>query len=203
MKRSVPLALLLLSLLVAVTALAGEKAAAADREALVRELQRTEAKFLESIKGLSEAQWNFKPAEDRWSIAECAEHIAATEPLIRSMTAAALSKELTPEMLAEARKDEAVLTGVTDRSKKFKAPEPVVPTNRFGSPSAAVESFTKERAETIKLATGEIELRRNGDKHFLFGPLDGYGWFLFESAHTERHTLQIEEVKADPNFPKM
>jgi hypothetical protein len=25
---------------------------------------------------------------------------------------------------------------------------------------------------------------------------------IFMSAHTQRHTLQIEEVKANPNFPK-
>jgi hypothetical protein len=33
--------------------------------------------------------------------------------------------------------------------------------------------------------------------------LDAYEWILFISAHSERHTKQILEVKADPNFPKM
>jgi hypothetical protein len=33
-------------------------------------------------------------------------------------------------------------------------------------------------------------------------PLDGYEWLLFIGAHSERHTKQILEVKADPNFPK-
>lgn len=32
--------------------------------------------------------------------------------------------------------------------------------------------------------------------------LDGYQWVLFISAHSERHTKQINEVKADPGFPK-
>jgi len=31
----------------------------------------------------------------------------------------------------------------------------------------------------------------------------GYEWILFIAAHSERHTKQILEVKADPNFPKM
>jgi hypothetical protein len=35
------------------------------------------------------------------------------------------------------------------------------------------------------------------------GPkLDAYEWVLFIAAHSERHTKQIHEVKADPNFPK-
>ena len=33
-------------------------------------------------------------------------------------------------------------------------------------------------------------------------PLDAYQWLLFISAHSERHTKQILEVKADPNFPQ-
>jgi hypothetical protein len=36
----------------------------------------------------------------------------------------------------------------------------------------------------------------------MLGPLDAYQWILLISAHSERHTKQIEEVKADPNFPK-
>ena len=32
--------------------------------------------------------------------------------------------------------------------------------------------------------------------------LDPYQWLLFIAAHSERHTKQMLEVKADPNFPK-
>ena len=32
--------------------------------------------------------------------------------------------------------------------------------------------------------------------------LDGYEWLLYIAAHSERHTKQIDEVKADPHFPK-
>ncbi len=174
----------------------------ADRAALVAELQRTEKHFLDSIDGLTEAQWNFKAAEDRWSIAQCAEHIAAAEPMIRGMVAAAMAKTLAPESVAAAHQDEKLKVGLIDRTKKFKAPEPLIPTNRFATPAAAVEAFKKERAETIALASGDVDLRTQGDTHFLFGPLDAYGWFLFESGHSERHTLQIEEVKAAPGYPK-
>ena len=34
------------------------------------------------------------------------------------------------------------------------------------------------------------------------GKLDGYEFVLLIAAHSERHTKQINEVKADPNFPK-
>jgi hypothetical protein len=31
--------------------------------------------------------------------------------------------------------------------------------------------------------------------------MDGYEWVLTAGAHTDRHTRQILEVKADPRFP--
>jgi hypothetical protein len=193
---------LLVVLLAAGGAFADETPGAADKEAIAKELLRTEARFLQSVEGLSEAQWHFKAAPDRWSIAECAEHIAAAEPMIRAMVAEAMKKPLAAEVAATAKHDEKVAKAIVDRSQKFKAPEPLQPSSRFGSPAASLDAFRKERAETIGLAKGDADLRTTGDKHFAFGPLDSYGWLLFLSAHSERHTLQIEEVKADPAFPK-
>jgi hypothetical protein len=174
-----------------------------DREKLVQELERTSAKFLKSVQGLSEAQWNYKAAPERWSIAQCAEHIAAAEPFIRGAIVKSMEAPASEEMLKQGvQKDEAVSKFIVDRSTKFKAPEPLVPSDRFHSPAAAVESFKKERAETIKLAAGDADMRNHALQHPGFGPLDAYGWMLFLSGHSERHTLQIDEVKADPGFPK-
>jgi DinB superfamily len=186
----------------AVNAFAADPAPVADKAALIKELQRTEARLLADVAGLSDAQWNYKPAADRWSVAECMEHITASEPFIRKMIADAAKTPLADDVKATAMHDEKILKGLVDRSQKFKAPEPLIPTNRFGNAAAAVEAFKKERAETIKLASDSPDLRANGSKHFIFGPLDTYGWFLFLNGHSERHTLQIEEVKASEGFPK-
>ena len=193
----------LVCLFVSVAAFAGDTVSVSDQAALVAQLKRTEARFLASVEGLSEAQWNYKPAPDRWSIAECAEHITASEPFIRNMAAESTKTELAADTAGTTNQDQKILTFLVDRSTKFKAPEPLIPTNRFATPAAAIEAFKKERGETIALASGNVDLRTHGSKHFALGPLDSYGWILFLSAHSERHTLQIEEVKADPNFPKM
>lgn len=207
MKRS--LSILVLLALCALPLFAGDPPAPvmpaptlADRDALIAELKRTEAHFLESVSGLSEAQWNYKAAPDRWSIAECAEHIAAAEPMLRSMIAASMKQDLPADQVGGSHMDQMIKAGLVDRSKKFKAPEPLIPTNRFKTPEAAIEAFKKERAETIALASGDVDLRARGSKHFIFGPLDSYGWFLFQSGHSERHTLQIEEVKTTAGYPK-
>lgn len=192
-----------LLLLVVTPAFAADLVPAGDQAKLVQHLQRTSEKFLKSVDGLSEAQWNFKAAPDKWSIAQCAEHIAASETLIRGAVEKGLTTPLdaaTPA--AELVKDDLITTMIVDRSKKFSAPEPLVPTQRFGSPAATVEAFRTERAATIKLAEGDANFRAHAVKHPGFGMLDTYGWMLFLSAHSERHTLQIEEVKASPDYPK-
>src|SRR5271170_900049 len=52
---------------------------AAERELALKNLQATHDAFLKSIAGLSEKQWRFKPAPDRWSVAEVSEHIRSEE----------------------------------------------------------------------------------------------------------------------------
>lgn len=175
----------------------------ADQEKLVAELERTKEKFLHAVEGLSEAQWNFKAAPDKWSIAQCAEHIAASESLIRGAVEGALKTPLEQGTdMASLVKDEMIAKGVVDRSKKFNAPEPLVPTNRFHSPAASIEEFKTQRAKSIELAQGPSDFRAHAAKHPAFGMVDTYGFMLLLSGHSERHTLQIEEVKANPDFPK-
>src|SRR5467141_848195 len=97
--------------------------------------------------------------------------------------------------------DEAVLAMVPDRTHKAQAPEPLIPTNRFGSPEASIKHFVETRAATedfLKTTTG----LRDHVMDSPLGKLDGYEFVLFIAGHSERHTKQINEVKADPNFPK-
>jgi hypothetical protein len=153
-------------------------------------------------KGLSEAQWNFKPGPDRWSVAQVTEHIAAAEDFIRGMLKEKVMVAAAGDAGRDVKKtDEAVLAMVPDRTHKAQAPEPLVPTNRFGSPEGTIKHFVESRAATedfLKSATG----LRDHVTDSPLGKLDGYEFVLFIAAHSERHTKQINEVKADPNFPK-
>ena len=80
-KSSVALALVC-ALLFAFTARAQDLTQAEKDKALAY-LESTKNDVLDATKNLSTAQWNFKAAPDRWSIAECIEHIAAAEDYIR------------------------------------------------------------------------------------------------------------------------
>ena len=201
MKNAVRLALLAAVVMSTSLALAADVPVNPDRAQRLAELQRTRDAFLASVSGLTEAQWNFKPAPDRWSIAECAEHITAAESLIRGLVEKTLAQPA-PETAEPANHDEKILKLVVDRSSKFKAPEPLIPTQRYESPAATLAEFEKQRAQTIALAGGSGEFRLLTSQNPVFGRLDAHGWILFLSAHSERHTRQIEEVKASEGYPK-
>jgi len=195
---------LVLTAMFALSALtvAAQEVTQGEKERAVQYLESTKKGVLDATKGLSEAQWNFKPAPDRWSVAQVMEHIAAAEDFIRGMV-----KEKV--MLAPAEPgrdlkkiDDAVMAMMPDRSHKAQAPEPLVPTNRFGSPAGAVKHFAESRATTEDFLKSTAGLREHAVDSPLGMKLDGYQFVLLIAAHSERHTKQINEVKADPNFPK-
>jgi hypothetical protein len=176
----------------------------ADRKQALEHLRRTQAKLLKAVAGLSDSQWNFKASPERWSIAECLEHIAVSEDFIRKIgVEKALASPAKPEGRAERmQKDPMILKMIVDRSQKFKAPEPVAPNKRFATPAEALAHFRESRKITIDLVRNAPDLRDHVAENPAFKEIDAQQWVYFLSGHSERHTLQIEEVMADANFPR-
>ena len=174
----------------------------ADREKGVAYLQQTEDGVATAVKGLSEAQLKFKPAPDRWSVAETLEHIALAEDFIfQNINEKVMKAPAGAATRDRAKADAAVLAMVPDRSHKAQAPGPLVPSGRW-TPAETLARFEKSRAHTIEFLQSTPDLRQHVIDSPLGQPLDAYEWLLFIGAHSARHTKQIEEVKADPNFPK-
>lgn len=184
----------------------GETLTQAERDRAARHLEATRQALLEATAGLSEAQWNFKPGPERWSAAEIAEHLAVSEDfLFQNITEQVLK---TPPSSEERDSDEVkavddlVLAAIADRSKKVQAPPQLVPTGRFGSPQKTMQHFLNSRAQTLDFVrTTSADLRAHAVDSPLGKKLDAYQQILFISAHTERHTKQLNEVKVDPQFP--
>jgi hypothetical protein len=176
-----------------------------ERDRAIDYLKQTEKDFLAATEGLSEAQWKFKAAPDRWSIAEVAEHITVTEDTIWKLVSEKVMKSpAAPEKAAEAKgKDEIILTKIPDRSRKAQAPEQLKPTGRWATRAALVKDFEGTRGQEIAyLKETKEDLRNHFEEHPVFKTMDAYQWLIFNGAHCKRHTAQILEVKADPNYPK-
>jgi len=203
---------LVLLVLVILTTVSGRAQAAApatlspeEREFALKNLQTTHDKFLQSIAGLSQKQWTFKPGPDRWSVAEVAEHITVSESTILGLIQKqVMASPAAPEKREQVKgKDEMILQRMPDRSHKAQAPEFLRPTGRWPTEADVTKAFEESRKVTMDyVRTTNDDLRDHFFDHPVFGTMDGYQWLLLLSSHSARHTAQIEEVKADPNFPK-
>ena len=196
--------ILAIGLLVAASPwLNAQKLSADELKRAADHLKKTSAAFIAATHGLSPAQWNFKPSPTRWSVAEVAEHIAAAEDFLMATITDKVMKAPARTDAANLKEiDDLVLQAISDRTKKAQAQEPLMPTRRFGAPEATMKHFKDSRARTIAFLNATKDLREHAVDSPLGKKLDGYQWILFISAHCERHTKQIIEVKADPNFPK-
>lgn len=173
-----------------------------ERDSLLKHLAQTRQAFLDSISGLSDAQWTFKAGPDRWSIAEVAEHIAVSESTILQLVTDQMMKAPAVPRNPEPIPDEKLLAWLLDRTSKFQAPEMLKPTNRWATRDALTKDFVAAREKTaayVKSTTDD--LHGHGGPHPVFKMLDGYQWLLLLSGHSARHTAQIEEVKTSTGYP--
>ena len=180
----------------------GQALTQADRERGMAYLQQTRDGVAAATKGLSESQMKFKPAADRWSVAETLEHITLVEDLVfQNVTNKVMQAPAGAADRDTAKIDAMVLAMIPDRSHKAQAPPPAVPTGRW-TPAETLDHFLKSRAKTMEFLQSTPDLREHVADSPLKQPLDAYEWLLFMGAHSERHTKQILEVKADRAFPK-
>jgi hypothetical protein len=165
-----------------------------------RHLSVTRAFLIESVSGLSAAQWDFKPSPDSWSIAENVEHIVLIETGIHSIIESlSQGPEVAPEV-DRREMDDFILNEIPKRSRKGKSSAHALPAHRWSGPEA-LQHFIQAREQGVRYLLTR-RLRTHVFPHPIFGPWDSYQWLLAAASHGARHTAQICEVKADPGFPQ-
>lgn len=173
-----------------------------------RYLEQTRDDVVAVTNGLSEGQWNYRPATGGWSIAENVEHIAIVQerilgPISQALAECPESVSTEPGVIAAIIKIKFV-----DRSRKFNAPELVRPAGRW-TPAESLRRLSESTLRLIQRLETEAALRRhripspplNAVTDGAYTLMDGYEWILTAAAHTERHTRQILEIKAEAHFP--
>ena len=197
-----------LLLLLVLTGLAGRQSATTitskERRFLIEQLKESKSSVQKSVKGLTDEQLNFKTDAEHWSIKECLQHIALAETHLWTIADATLKKTPNPEKKTEIQlDDQAVLSILTERDKKLGAPESFKPARAtWKTTEATLDAFKNKRTTLIKYAKTSTADMRNYVLQMPIGAIDAYQMLLYISAHTKRHTLQIEEIKANPSFPK-
>jgi hypothetical protein len=171
---------------------------------VLEQFAASEAHLVRLVEGLTPEQLTFRTAPDRWSIGEIVEHVIAVERRITraigKMIAAPSTRHERPDPAAA---DAAVWKHTINREARLQAPEQVRPQGKFRVAAETVEEFRGVRVQTVEFVrTTDADWRGYIIPHMAFGDLDLYQWLIVLAMHGERHARQIEEIEADPAYPK-
>lgn len=169
-----------------------------ERKRLVAHLEMTTRWLADEVSGLSPAQLQFHPAPGSWSILEVLDHLVVCEPIYWRNFHDAMNAP--PVSRGPSGSDDSVLWYGIDRTNRQKVVAGEDPTGKLEDVKTGLEAFRKLRAEMLHYArTTKEDLRA----HFVERERsDAYQWFLLISTHSQRHILQIREIKANSRFPR-
>jgi len=165
-----------------------------ERQEILASLEQGSTALLDSLHGVTEELAVRIPAPGRWTILQCAEHVAVAEEHLFSMIT---SSKQTESPLINERREAFILTFGADRSTRRESPEDAKPTGRFSTLSVAVQYFLAGRERTIQFVnTHKDDLRSRITSHPLMGVVNCHEILLLMAVHPARHAKQIEEIKA-------
>jgi len=177
-----------------------------DKAFLIEYYRQTFDNLRTAVEGLNAEQLRFQPKLGSWSIGQCLEHILLSELNLLGYAKFTISQAPNPERQSEIKlTDDGIIASLTDRSFRATATAELTPgdAGKYPDPDTPISELADQRKSLISyiesLSDDDMRSRITDSP---FGPVDGYQTLLFIAAHTARHTLQIEEIKADPAFPK-
>jgi hypothetical protein len=188
----------LLAVAFAAPPIAGEPLKPGDRQRLIAHLEMTESWLASEVDGLSREQLKFRPTADSWNILDVVEHLAIAEPQYWKQLQDSMQQPPSTEKLETA--DAAILWYGIDRTNRQRTGEARVPKGRWDDIGAPLGEFRKLRATMLEYARANQEDMRG--RRLTGGNMDVYQWFLMISTHSQRHILQVREIKAHAGYPR-
>lgn len=164
------------------------------------------ARLLEHVAPLSQSQIDWRAAETDWSIGEVLDHLCLVE-IGSSKILHKHAKETKDKNFSAPPLDGSVLNSLdqfqieTVRTK-IKAPDMVAPRSGIGKAELMnnLETCRVKLLESIQTLDA-YDLHQLDFPHPFMGRLDLYQWILFIGKHEQRHTTQVENILASPDFP--
>jgi hypothetical protein len=166
-----------------------------EREQILALLEESRTAVTAAVAGVTDEAARRVPAEGRWSILGCAEHIAISEDYMFAQ----IGKASTPETPLINREREAkMLARGADRSRRIESPPEGHPTGAFPTLAAAFGHFLTSRERTMAFVRDcQEDLRAKTTWHPVLKEANCHEMLLSIGLHALRHAKQIEEIKAE------
>lgn len=178
---------------------------------IVVDTEMNSARARQLVNGLSEAQLNWKPAPDSWSMAQCLEHLtAATEGFDQYFEKAIASGGEKRSVAGAIPYRPTRLGGwlirqlVPEATRKVPAPKIFRPAES-SSIAGALERFLQQQERFVRFVKDTAGIDYNKTKlRSPVTPLIRYSLadaFVLTVVHGRRHLGQAERVRETPGFP--
>ena len=163
---------------------------------LQEKLKANTVSLFNSFTTLTPAQVEFKPSSTSWSVLECVEHIFLVDEAISKSISKVATEKIEndkTELLGEGKINHVL---VNKREQKVQSPAFAVPMGRFKTIEEAKQNINATIDKIIHhIDTNKIEEETLTIKHPRLGEMTKMDWIHFLIHHTNRHILQIEDVK--------
>jgi DinB superfamily len=164
---------------------------------LQEKIQANTIELFNSFNNLDQTSLELKPGENVWSILEILEHVFLIDKaVLKALTAPAPIEETdkTPNELFGEQKIHKLL--VERRNFKVPAPDFSNPSGRFTTIEDAKQNINSIIDRIVNhINSNTITEETHTIKHLVLGEMTKIDWVHFLISHTNRHILQIEEVK--------
>jgi len=148
---------------------------------LIARLNDYEEALNASLTNLTNNQWSFAPAVDKWSIRDVCHHITHS---LRSIS-------LLTKMLAAGKNGPGkIIMGLKDEDTGASVEEI----------AAQLRKAFQRTEESIRLFDGDADTVKTTE-HPIFDALNSKEWAVFNLMHLSIHIRQIEGIKNDPGYP--
>jgi DinB superfamily len=174
---------------------------AAQIETARKTMDEAGTKFLGLIQGLSEEQWNFKPATALHTIGEEAEHVALAEnelqQVIQQVMDSPKNLEIAKTLAGKEKKVRDLMLSANTNPENFKSPQ------KLKTLPEVLEYFNRAHDRALKavVSTPDLSAHVLNHPHPDYNSLTAYQWYFYVAYHNLRHCKQIEEIMADAKFP--
>lgn len=170
-----------------------------ERQRLLAHLAMTESWLADEVKSLSPAQASYRSSKETWSVLDVVDHLAVAEAQYWQTLKESLKN---PPPAAEGGEvsEAGILWYGIDRTQRNRTAEAREPKGQFADVAKAFAAWRKLRQEMVEYAQStqdDLHVHR-----YLDSRMDLYQWFVMISAHSQRHILQIREVKAGGGYPR-
>lgn len=143
-----------------------------------------------TVEGLTDEQFNKKPANDGWSAKQIFEHLVRMETVIATNIARELKNPDSPK----ARKKPIGLS--TNRLIKVEAPGYTTPTEDYRTKLEMQKELHESRLFLLDVYESSTKtiFKEKSFKHPIFGQVPLIQWFPFVGLHEKRHLKQLKKT---------